>query len=257
MEKLNLWLKYNSMAYRRRARAPMRRRKPALRRKYGGIRRVRRIANKVTVIKRLAEPVRLASDTNGGFSVIDSGSGCILFNGGTANSGTIPGTAQGGGALTFALVQCLQSTDITQLFDRYRISGVKLDFLFQQNTSDTAGGSLLPVMWSAYDFDDGTAPPTQTSVQVKAYCKQRVLNANRPFSVYLKPRVVKSLSEVDGTVDALASSERAPWINSTNNSVDHFGYKFWIDNWMGNTLEAPKCMLTIQPTYYLQLKDAQ
>lgn len=233
---------------------------PMTKRKFGGTRTYKKkIANKITVIKRLSAPIRIGTLADGSAGVIsDDGNQFTLTpSSGAPNSGSIAGTAQLGGSFAFQLQSCIQHTDLTNLFDRYRISGIKLDFLYQQNTSDTAGGSCLPVMWSAYDFDDDTPPVNVLTLQVKGYCRQRVLNANRNFSVYIKPRVLKAVQLTAGAGDVAASSDRSGWFNSVNDDVQHLGFKLWLDNWMGSTAEAPKCMLTIQPTYYLQLKDTQ
>lgn len=232
---------------------------PMSKRKYGGTRTYKKkIANKVTVVKRLTEPIRIATAADGSVSVVSNGAGQFIETPGSGlpNSGSLMGTSQWGGSLSFFLAACVQHTDLVNLFDRYRLAGVKLDFLYQQNTSDTAGGSCLPVMWSAYDFDDNVPPASATAIQVKGFCRQRVLNANRNFSVYIKPRLLKAV-QTAGSTTTLSSSDRAGWLNSGSDDIEHLGFKIWVDNWMGSVAEAPKHILTIQPTYYLQLKDTQ
>lgn len=250
------------LKYRRRARKPLMRK-----RKFGGVRKYKKsVANKVTVVKRLGAPIVFNSvyaptTSDPAVTIVNDGAGSFIASlptsAFTADTGSIQGTAAVAGALSFQLDSVLQKTDLTNMFDRYKINGVKLDFLFQQNTSDMAGGSLLPVMWGSYDFDDDAPPTTREQIQVKGYCRQRVLNANRNFSIYVKPRILRQAATASGP--DISTSDRAPWINSTQSDVTHLGYKFWIDNWLGvPASDSPaKAMLTIQPTYYLSLKDTQ
>jgi len=164
---------------------------------------------------------------------------------------------QGGFGLQFQLDQCLQYNELTSLFDRYKIVGVKLKFLFQCNTNfydgDTHAQPPLPVINYAYDCDDNSAISDKLAVTTKYYCKERLLNGNRTFSVFYKPRIDQAIYQ-DGLVTAY-TSERRKWIDCNNPSVPHYGMKIWINNWSVTPASAHK--LTITPTYYLAMKDSQ
>lgn len=167
------------------------------------------------------------------------------------------GTVQLGGAFRFMLSSVLENTDFSNLFDRYKLTGVKLKILFQSNISGVSGvgaRSLLPIMNYSFDGDDATAPPGRNTIQVKTYCKEKILNGNRPFSIYIKPRISKLVYA--GLTTSAYSSEKPVWLDMNNMDVEHYGLKFWINNWLADT-DASSQKLTIQPIYYFACRDTQ
>lgn len=156
------------------------------------------------------------------------------------------------------MLQCLtQVSDMTNFFDRYKIVGIGLKLHYLANTASTQYvpgvtnvSANLPTVYYAFDGDDALAN-TGAQLTQKGYCKSRVLNANRPLSLFLRPRLTK---EVAGTVTPGVTSERPCWIDCNSASIPHFGMKFYITDWVGGDINNA---LRIQPTYYLQFKDTQ
>lgn len=225
----------------------------------------RSIASRTHIVKRLGQDivysVQPASGAQPGYPTLAyTGNGSAQI--GSIGAGSLAGTASFGSSLQFKLESVIDPTDLSQLFDRYKIVGVKLKCLFMQNTSDTAGGSMLPLLHYAQDYDDSSVPTSELAVMSKAYCKTKVLNANRPFSIYLKPRVTKTLDTVTGgSITAIGlSSERSPFIDCSYQAVPHYGLKMWCDFWNVINVQnvpEPKLAFKIQPVYYLALKDTQ
>lgn len=246
------------MVFRRRPRG----RKPLRRRRYGRplVRRgaYRRLGLRNThLIKRLGQQVVINLNNLGQPTLPYNGNGTVGVS--PAVAGVTPNTVQFGGAMDFRLNAVSDYVDITQLFDRYMITGVKLKFLYQSNIADTAGPTTLPCMWYAQDFDDSSLPVNQLDVAVKQYCKTKILNANRQFSLYIKPRITKAIAGQTGAgpVVIADTSEKPCYLDCAFPNVPHYGLKFWIDNWYNQAPNESNVVLRIQPTYYLKLKDAQ
>lgn len=239
------------------------------RRRYSGIRRrvnkfgVRK-AGRLTMpslrtrrthfFKRLGQEIILANSTIGNQpSWTASGNGSVLAGGNLTDDF---GTWQLGATLKFMLQCVTDPADFTSLFDRYKIVGVKLNFLFQSNLSGLSGGntSPLPLLTYAFDGDDANVPADKTTVQVKQYAKQRILNGNRSFSIFIRPRLDKLVYA--GAVSSAYTSERACWLDAARTDVQHYGLKMWINNWYSDPATS-SYKLTIQPTYYLACKDTQ
>lgn len=165
----------------------------------------------------------------------------------------LPNTEQTGVGIQFQLDQAIDYTDFTALFDRYKIVGVKLKVMYQCNSAMSAYPGALPIMTYAFDCDDNTSPANKNAVATKLYAKTRVLNANRPFTIFFKPRITKQVYH--GGITSGYTSEKSTWIDCSNPDVAHYGMKIWINNWLTDTDVANK--LTITPTYYISLKDTQ
>lgn len=227
---------------------------PMTKRKYGGTRRYARksVAGRVHVVKRIAQPLYVQNDPTTGEPVLTASGAASGFQAGTT-AGLLPNTWETGLALQFKLSSVIDPTDLTQLFDRYKIVGVKLKIHYLQNASFIPGYSNLPTLYSAFDGDDATPPPTSLGVVSKGYCKSRVLNANRPMSVYIKPRVTKEI--YNSALTTGYSSEKACWLDCNSADVPHYGLKMWLSDWVGG--HDNNNAIRIQPTYYLAMRDTQ
>lgn len=211
------------------------------------------VARKTHVFKRFAQDIVVGNTMNGMNITSDAGTQSTAI---TAAADDF-GTQQGGFALAFKLSSVIDPADFTDLFDRYKITGVKLKFLYQNNMSGIPGTGAtapLPRITYAFDGDDQAAPSNRLTVAVKGYAKERVLNGNRNFSVFLRPRIDKLVYQAGLT--SAYSSERVCWLDAANSNVPHYGMKIWINNWYSDS-DTSSQKLTIQPVYYLALKDTQ
>jgi hypothetical protein len=179
-----------------------------------------------------------------------------------------PFTSQFGLSANFQLRDVINPTDFTALFDRYKIAGVKLKFSYQNMTGADAtnwnNASLgptytqVPIMDYSYDADDSEIPTSRPVVQQKGYAKQKLLTAMRPFNVFYKPRVTKSIYATNPAF----SSEKACYLDCNSSDIEHYGFKAWISGWpFNNTIagsaQLTQGILTIQPVFYISCKDSQ
>lgn len=245
-------MKTRRLSRRFRRRAP--RRLPRVRRIGRNVRRNLGIPARTHLVKRLGEPIVVNNVSElGNILPVLTQDGNGSFELGSANAeGGLASTYSYGLAAKFKLSSVIQEHDITQMFDRYKIVGVALKILYQNNNSSVAGNQPLPAMWYAFDGDDSTVPTQYQDVMVKGYCKQMVLNGTTFRSWYCKPRVDKLVYQ-EGLTSAY-TSERAPFIDCNSDDVPHYGFKAWIANW---SVLAIDHVLRIQPIYYLALKDTQ
>lgn len=236
--------------YRRRRRLGIRRKATA-----SGMRlRISGAMTKPHVFKRIGQLMRIGNSAISGNPVAtSSGNNSLIM--GTASADTL-NTTQVGGSVLFKMDSATDFGDFSQLFDRYKITGVKLKFLYQSNIANadsTSGSNALPLMNYSFDADDADIPTNLDQVQRKQYCHQKILNGNYTFSIFIKPRILK---EVYSSLTSTGyNSAKATWLDSNNAGVPHYGLKFWINNWTPGATKFHQ--LTIQPTYYLALKDTQ
>lgn len=214
------------------------------------LRSLRPIASRTHIMKRLARPA-LIQNSLGGPVLTDDGAG--QFGQGGVFVGALPGTWETGLSAQFKLNSVIDPADITSLFDRYKIIGVKLKIHYLSTVGTTTGANNLPTLYYAFDGDDATTPVTAQAVLTKGYCKSKVLNANRPLSVYIKPRLTKEI--FNSPVSTGYSSEKACWLDASYSQIPHYGLKFWLSDWVGG--DENNNAIRIQPTYYLALKDTQ
>lgn len=157
------------------------------------------------------------------------------------------------------------SVEISTMFDYYRFKGVKFTWIprytgFMGNdTTDTTtpgvtNNSQVNVILG-YDNYSNTTPSgvynqaTFNTMLEQGRCKL-LRNSNRMFSQYAKPTVDYDTAAAAAT----GQYKRAPWINTTNNLVQHYvGYIAVYDaNFNGVNLpnQTYDCFITV----YLQVK---
>lgn len=237
-----------------RRKAPMKRRKNMARRKYGK-RKVNQA--KPVLIRRLGQIIRITQTGNAGtpatsVTVPSSGSSSCAIS--VVQSDTMSNTVQFGNSFLFKLSSVIDSQEFVSLFDRYKIAGVKLRIMYQAESASVGGAGILPIINWCSDFDDAVAPTTFTAVAAKAKARSTVLTANRPLNVYIRPRVAQQLGDATQITSGFGVA-RSMYINSTYPDCAHYGFKTYIQNFYAPT--GANNQITIQPTYYLALKDPQ
>lgn len=253
---------YKMVLYRRRryARRAKRRSRPmaARRSMFGRVLRMK-YARNFYKFKRFGVDCQLTGGT--------SGSGTIALN--TPASGwaisspslDVNGTYMFGGAFQFQLNQVLEHADLTQLFDKYKIKGVKFTIIpLGQPSTNAAPASIADTNWPtiaiAVDNDDASLPANWNTVAVKQDCKIKKLN--KPVSVYIRnPKLATAL--YDGATTAYAAS--TGFVDCNYPEVPHYGLKFYIRECplpqSPTTGNGANVMFRIVTKFYLALKDPQ
>lgn len=249
------------MVYRRRRGLRKPRRRPGLRWRK---RFNRRVAGQIHAVKRLGAEIIIANRPSVNDptlyvpTVVQDGGivGLPSFVQGAITAGVLQGTYDFTLSSQFFLSALEQLSDMTNFFDRYKITGVALKMHYLQNSASPQGVANLtspiynnlPTLYYAFDGDDASVN-TITQIQQKGYCKSKVLNANLPAQVYLRPRISKTIA---GPITPGTSSEKPCWLDCNSASLPHFGMKFAITDWVGGQVNNA---LRIQPVYYVKFRD--
>ena len=217
--------------------------------------RVARRVNSVYRFKRLTQVVRLAHFAGAAANTfVEEDPGNII----TAGAGTtwspesMPNTYQNTFAAVHRLSQLEVPGDFTSLFDRYKITGVKATFLYQISDAPAGGAAVLPTIMYATDFTDDN-PADYSNMRQKQNVRQRILTANRPFSIFYRPKLQGIISANE--VQSFGLSGAKGWISTSINNADHYGLKFLVNNMYSTT--TVNSQLEVRFTYYLSMKDPQ
>lgn len=178
--------------------------------------------------------IQIQTTAGGSFSV--NTAGLAIF----APAGTLQYTS-------LAFAPCLEGlpnvTEFTNLFDKYKITGVRIKLICVHNTfpslpsqgdsGNDNGGMGIPVIHSVIDPDDYT-PAAASDAGIDAlraynsYKIQRLDGNNRVWSRYLKYPAVNIVSEA-GSSSGIAVTKRSPWIDCAFTNVPHHGLKLMIE----------------------------
>lgn len=173
----------------------------------------------------------------------------------------LSGTYFNGFAMVNRLNALENAQDFTGLFDRYKLNGVKVTFLNQISEATAGGAQVLPLLTYAVDYDD-LSPPTESQMRQKQNVKRKVLSANRPVSIYFKPKRVMPAADPSGVVNAGLTNSvvtNAGWTNCDFPQVTHGGLKFYLSNLYGGlpATTTVQSQIDIVVQYYFSCRDPQ
>jgi len=127
-------------------------------------------------------------------------------------------TATAAGGYYFSLNSLNLYTSFTQLFDRYRVLDIQLQFNSQVN-APTGGGPLI----TAIDYDDASTP----SVEIQQRDTALSVPVNQYFERTFKPRI--ALGAYAGTAfTGYANVSPNQWIDSSSPNVQYYGLKYFL-----------------------------
>lgn len=208
------------------------------------------VAARTHIFRRAGQLMRITTTGTGGIaSGAYDGNGSQFLSSVSADSMT--SCYQFGAAYIFKLSSVVDSSDFTNLYDKYKILGVKLRIIMQSNTANVGGTSVLPVISYCSDHDDAAIPSSLYQITTKAAYKTKVLGRSY-IDVYIKAKPAVAMYQ--GTFSGYGITGQ-PWCNSANPDIQHYGFKFWVNNFYMPS--GGMNQIEIQPTYYLALKESQ
>jgi len=172
------------------------------------------------------------------------------------------GLYQFGGVMKFQLDDVINPTDFTTLYDRYKITGVKLTFIPLSNqgyagASSTGNQSSATLATMAYsiDYDDSSIPASSLEILEKMDC--RIKRLDKPVSIYIKsPKVSTTVNSESGNVSAGIGA--TGYFNCANDDINFRGLKFYIrDMPLPDATKDMNSLIRVQAKYYLAFKDPQ
>jgi len=168
-----------------------------------------------------------------------------VFHGTDINAATA-GNVLGG--LAFQFNQLPSYTEFTNLFDEYRINGIKIQLIPNFTGADlnpTTSAVSVPNIWSIIDHDDSTSPANLEELLQYPNC--RMTRGSRTHTRFFRP---SCLIDVAGITTGVKFKQ---WINLANTNIPHYGFKYFIDQM--NT--GPVGTWRVFVTYYFSCKGVR
>lgn len=226
--------------------------------------------SRIHTFKRVGEPMEILNPTGAGVTLptltnaTGAGASYPYLQVGSSSFTSIASGVKFGGAFSFQLAQCANVSEITSLFDNYRIKKVVLRFDYSVNQAPSTVASpsgnqatAVPIMHICPDFDDNAVPAARTSVLENGYA--RTVRLDKTFTMSLTPRAQSTVTS--GSASGLVAGGLMPlgqWLDAASTQVPHFGVKFWIDDFAWSSLVGATgifATLRVTPTYYLEAKN--
>lgn len=169
------------------------------------------------------------------------------------NAEIIPNTYQCAIAFKHRFADVVQFGEIQQLFESYKITGVKATITYRANYSQVGGPSVLPKLTYTFDDDDNTPQP-YANMYARQDLKTRVLNANYPVSIFYRPKGQKVMASLNnaGVITNTMGPTKTEWLDGAEPFIDHYGLKLYFNHLYQNT--ADSALIEIEFKYYIKTK---
>lgn len=132
-------------------------------------------------------------------------------------------------SIKFALNQVINSTDITNLADQYRIKRAYIRVMYQSSQSNVGSGTIMPNLQWVTDVDDAVVPASINEVREKMGCRFLSFGFNTIRKISVVPKLQDTLANVGGVV-ANAAPKAYQWVNSSFPGVEHYAIKGILSN---------------------------
>lgn len=164
-------------------------------------------------------------------------------------------TAPSYGAYIFKLSDLPNYTEFTNLFDRYRILGVKVLFIPHWSNVDANPVSTMPLVNpDFYTVTDYTEDGVPTSLnELYEDTSFRVTRGGKIHKRYLKPAVLSQ--EFESTIATAYSPKWKQWITTDDPATPHYCLKWGADQLAVGTTQ--NFYIRVMMTYYIQCKDVK
>ncbi len=161
------------------------------------------------------------------------------------------------GALNFTLADVVNSSELTVLYDQFRIDFVTCNINWSpKDANPTAFNTgpnqmAFPVMYYAKDYDDIVPPISLTAFKERGNLKSFRLMPFRTHKISLKPAVQNAIIR-DPSVVPPTLSTNPVWnkkLDCAAANIPHFGLKLLCDHITGQNLGT----INIQITYHVTM----
>lgn len=232
-------------------------RRRMMRRKRLGARMTMNVRSKPFFFKRWTGTITATTNTSAGLTFSASGGVTVA----TLNAAT-PSSYYWSQGQRYQLTDIPNVTELSTLFDRYRICGISYKFLPFSNDPATASltsnsGSVGLLIHSALDWDDDSAPAaSDAGIDVlRQYPSYRVVNMaqKRVFKRFIKPKMLLSSVNSAGTY-AGNRVVRSSYVDMASVVIPHYGHKMVLE-WYSPTNASVTYNFKQEITYYFACRD--
>jgi len=138
-------------------------------------------------------------------------------------------------------------TDFTNLFDMYRICGIKIRFVPVYDAALSSAINKFSI-FTVIDYNDLNSI---TQAEAEEYQNMQQSYSTRVHKRYFKPRIAISQQDVSST--NFISSYKCPWISTQNTNIAHGFLKYVTDTNTGSAAFT----FNVYSTLYVQFKNVK
>lgn len=142
-------------------------------------------------------------------------------------------------------------SELTSLYDHYRIKRVICEMYYNINTTPTAGIGL-PLIHVANDSNSASSFSRSDIEQYPGKWTAQLGNNQRKIRWSFKPKVRLDVLTSTG-VTSTSAYNTSGWLDTSSTNVEHLGTKIYIDP-VGNTTPTEQGKITIICYYEIELK---
>lgn len=161
---------------------------------------------------------------------------------------------------SFTLADISASQELTDLYDTYRINGVRFEIMLppQIGIPAATNGQVIGECNWFEDLTDASVPTQPTEFTQRGGNKVVEFGQDGKVSIYLKPKPVTAMYNGTDITPAFASTVtrdgKAPFIATAYPGVPHYGLKVGIRFAQGYSIASTQ-HLQVTQTYYVTMKD--
>lgn len=174
------------------------------------------------------------------------------------------GATQGNYSKAFALSETINNSELTVLYDQYKIMGVKVYFKLCTNPDgihtnpNIIGGTsqtqnMFPKIWFSRDYDN-ISTETVDELRQRNTTKCKILRPNSFVSFYIRP-ALRNQVYLDGVTTA-TSPMWGQWLDCSSATVPHYGFKAAFDC-ESFAVNGSPYQIRVEYKYYLKFKNAR
>lgn len=129
----------------------------------------------------------------------------------------------------FRLSNTTNASELTQLYDSYRINAVTVTMSWNPESGVVvpANPANFPEFWYKRDYDDAVTPTSTTMFEQSNQTRiWRPTNSRTFKSFRIRPAVINTIGGDDGV---FSSSMWRPWIDCSDANVPHYGLKIMVN----------------------------
>jgi len=128
-------------------------------------------------------------------------------------------------SMKFRLDQLINSTDLTQIADKYKILGAYVRIFYNNSNSSTGSLGGMPFLQYITDHDDATVPPSANSLREKMGVKFSTFkNASSYIGIKCRPMPTRQVFAT-GILSGYELPTKPLWLDCNNPNVEHYGIK--------------------------------
>lgn len=196
-----------------------------------------------------------AQEAQGTISTVGGTPACLVVGAPVPVSNGLPNVYDVPFSMTFTLSQLASYTEFTNLFDSYKINGVKV---LVRSFANTDGALSFPMPWIECwnDHDNSVLPTVALSREIMGVKHKYFSSSKNVISMYVKP---KPIIESTGTTTSISAitPKYSQWIDCADSDIQHYGIKGIIHNYTLPTTNAGNNRLEFDVAMNVSFKDIQ